>query len=284
MVTRFFSSVWFCILSITVISCGPSEITKELVIARVGEQNLFEKDLKDLFGEQALLSDLNVKVYVHNWIRNEVVLQSADKLLLEKEKDFSKAILAYKNSLLRYTLESKYVDDHIDTVVSKDQLRKYYHENSSNFELKENHVKIRVLKLDSGFKDMNQGRKLFNYIDSLGKYNFDQWAEKNDVMTLVQDSVWTRWESVKEIVPLKFYNDAYFLSNNQYKEIWKNGTLWLVKITDYQLKDTQSPFEMVETKIKSILINKRKMGLIKIMEKQLYDQALEKGEITINLN
>ena len=74
------------------------------------------------------------------------------------------------------------------------------------------------------------------------------------------------------------------MSNNNFKELWFEDEIWLIRIIDYKLKDNTSPLEMVENRIRSILINKRKVALIKRMEKELYQAAIQNGKIKMKLS
>jgi len=254
------------------------------MVVQIGESGLYRNDLIQLFGEEVKTSDLNVKMYVHNWIRNEVVLQHGAKQLLPIEKDFSQELKQYENSLLRYKIESKYIDENVDTLVSNEEMKEYYELNSFNFELKENYVKVRILKMKGGFSEVNKRKQMLSYTDSTGKEAYNSWVKKHELFSVIHDSSWAKWDHMKEIVPIKPYSDEYFLTNNNYRELWADGDLWVIKLIDFQLKDNKSPFEMVEPRIKSILINKRKMDLIKKMEKELYNQAVKNGEIKLYID
>lgn len=274
----------FLLLSLGAIACRDASIKDQgSPIAKVNGAVLGRADLEENFGSAYSLLDLNVKAYIHNWVRNQVVLQAAKSELSAVEKDFSKELLDYENSLLRYTFESKILDDKTDTLVSKKEIEEYYEHNSKNFELKENFVKARILKVDSTVKRTAEIKKLFNYKDSITRALFKEELSKSNLFYVNYDSTWVKWEYLKELIPLKPYSDEYFLSNTNYREFWQDKELWLIKITDYQLKDQISPLEMVESKIRSILINRRKMSLIKEVEEGLYQKAVEKGQIKLYL-
>jgi hypothetical protein len=272
----------FSFVLMTFSSCQESVEKKDsTVLAQIGSSTLYLEDLTVLFGKGLKTSDLNVKIFIHNWVRNEVVLQHGAEELLPDEKDFSKELKQYENSLLRYKIESKYLDDNIDTVVSRKEMEEYYNLNAANFELKENYVKVRVLKMKGDFSEVSKRKAMINYSDSVGKRLYSSWVNEHQLFSVTHDSSWVKWDHVKEIVPIKPYSDEYFLTNNSYRELWAEKDLWVIKITDFQLKDNKSPFEMVESRIKSILINKRKMYLIKEMEKEMYNKAIKNGEIKL---
>jgi hypothetical protein len=50
-------------------------------------------------------------------------------------------------------------------------------------------------------------------------------------------------------------------------------------ITDYQLSGTVSPLSFEREKIRSLIINKRKMDLLSKMRVDLYNDALKNNEI-----
>lgn len=281
MVTRFTSLM----IALFFLSCQATDgVTRDEVVAKVGNTSLHRSDLISLFGEAYSPSDLNVKVFVNNWVRNQVVVQHAETNLLPEQRDFSKELKEYEQSLLRYTIESKYVSERIDSFIQREEIKEYYDSNASNFELKENYVKVRVLKLPKNCKWKNLAKKKIQYSNQEEKVDYLEWVKDHDLFYVNNDTAWVKWEAVKELVPIKIYNDESFLSNNNFKEIWLEEGMWFLKIDAYQLKDNISPMEMVESRIRSILINKRKVALIKQMEKELYQQALKKGEIKTNLN
>ena len=260
------------------------EESRGKLIAKVDESELRESDLQTLFGSDYQIEDLNVKVYVNNWVANEVVVQAANAKLSEQEKDFSEQLNQYKQSLLRYTLESKYVAEHIDSNITQAEVQAYYDSNAVNFELKENHVKACLLKMPKDFKFSKKAREMINFKSEEEKLNYELWAKKNELTYFNLDTAWVKWEAVKELSPIKLYNDEHFLSNNNFKELWFEDEIWLIRIIDYKLKDNTSPLEMVENRIRSILINKRKVALIKRMEKELYQAAIQNGKIKMKLS
>lgn len=273
--------------SLLLISCSDSDnkgAGKDAVVAQVGESRLYKSDIEKSLGSDVKLHDLNVKIFTHNWVRNQVVLQKANNSLTEGEKDFSKELKDYRNTLLRYFYESKIVNASVDTVVSNNEVLEYYQQNSKNFELKENFVKVRAVRMSHSFKDIVKRKAMFNYSDSLGKVKYDNWVEENNLETVRYDSTWVRWESFKEQVPIKTLNDESFLAATNYREFWGAKDVWILKITGYRLKDNISPIELVTDKIKRILINQRKVTVVKNMEEEVYNEAVQNGDIKLFLN
>ena len=89
--------------------------------------------------------------------------------------------------------------------------------------------------------------------------------------------------SLKIVIPLVLQNDEQFLNNTRYKEVWQESDLWVMRLTNVKLIGAKTPLDLIVNKVKSILINKRKMDLIRRMEKEFYQEAVSHGEVKINI-
>ncbi len=82
-------------------------------------------------------------------------------------------------------------------------------------------------------------------------------------------------------IPIKTYNEEDFLKKNKHINVSDSTFTYLLKIENYQTKNTISPLSLEKNKIKHMIINKRKLLLIKNMETELYNDALKKNKIKI---
>jgi hypothetical protein len=72
-----------------------------------------------------------------------------------------------------------------------------------------------------------------------------------------------------------------FWKKNKHINVSDSTFTYLLKIENYQTKNTISPLSLEKNKIKHIIINKRKLLLIKNMENELYNDALQKNKIKL---
>ena len=278
------SKIAFFLLFVSFFSCNYFKKDKSNILAEVGDQVLLVEEVKDALGDNINLSDLNVKSFVNNWVREEVVLQNSERLLSPSEKDFSQELQLYKNSLIRFAYESKYIKEKIDTSVSQKQIDDYYKNNFSNFELKENIVKVRIVKTPIKFAQKEKCKKLVVYKSIEDQFVFEKWVKKNRLQFINYDSSWVSLEGIMAIVPIKANNAESILKKSDCVEIIDGDFVWILYFLDYTLKDNISPIEAVEGKIKSILVNKRKLTTIKEMEKLMYEKAVKEGDVKLYLN
>jgi len=92
-----------------------------------------------------------------------------------------------------------------------------------------------------------------------------------------------QFSDVLKNIPIKPYNEEDFLKKNKNINVSDSVFTYLLKIENYKTKNTLSPLSLEKNKIKHIIINKRKLMLIKQMENELYTNALKKNEIKIYL-
>jgi hypothetical protein len=124
-------------LLLACISCQRSNYDDDIVVATVYDKVLYQSDLQVVLYEGISRSDsiVRTKVFIDNWIRQQLLLQQANTSLTKSELNFSKQIENYRNSLIVYKYESQYVDKNLDTVVSDKEIANYIEKNSPEYEL-----------------------------------------------------------------------------------------------------------------------------------------------------
>ena len=81
------------------------------------------------------------------------------------------------------------------------------------------------------------------------------------------------------IVPIETYNKEECLRSSKYFETKDSVKYSLVTFTDFKIKDGSSPIEFEREKIKRIILNQRKIKLVQEMEKLVYEEAVNDGEV-----
>ena len=76
-------------------------------------------------------------------------------------------------------------------------------------------------------------------------------------------------------------NKIQFLRSYPYYETNDAGYLYFLKIDAYKISDNVSPLEFVREEIKNIILNKRKVELVRKLEDQVYENAVKQKEFEI---
>jgi len=259
---------------------------EETVLARVGDEYFYEAELKDLIPDGTSPKDsiILVRNFVNNWVKTTLMVQQAEKNLTGGQLNFDQQLRDYKNSLITFKYESEWIKQNLDTVVSEEEIKDYYNNHLSNFELKENIVKVFYIVLD---KDAEQNLNINSVIklpDSLMLDSLEVLCELYADLYYLDTANWVRFNKLQKYIPIETYNQELFLKENKFIRLNKAEEVYLVKFFDYKIKDDISPLELKYRNIRNIIINKRKTELIKKMRDDIYQNALEKKEFEIYYN
>jgi len=252
-----------------------TQSTNEPPIVKVYEDFLYPSDLKGMISSTLSTADSErvVKSFIDNWIRNKVLANKAQLNLTDEEKDVQKSIDEYRNSLLIYKYQMKLVNERIDTTVTENQLKEYYEKNKNNFELKKNLVQITFVKITESSQALVQIRNLFRSSRISDKEKLAALCVKYANNSFLDDEVWLDFNEILKELPIKNYDQEQFLRNNKFLEIKEGNYIYLINIKAYRIKNSISLMEFERDNIRSILLNDRKLKLLKEMELTLMKEA-----------
>lgn len=267
-------------------SCKPHMYDKsETVLAKAGEHYLYLSDLeynmpKNISGTDSIQL---INSMVNNWVRQELLLQYADRNLPDSLKDFSEQLKTYENSLLIYEYKKRYVEQRTDTVIELDELEKYYEEHLQEFQLKDNIVQFVFIKIPIQSEMVEQARELIENMNdtSMDRTMLRDFCEKNAVDFYLNDEHWISFTDLLKQVPLEVFNQEIYLKNNKFIEIKDHPYWYFIYLKNFKIKEDVSPFDFQKERIRSIILNKRKIQLLNSLEKNVYENAAENKHFEI---
>lgn len=257
--------------------------TDDIVLARVHDATLTIADIKGIVPAHVKGKDsiLLVKNYINNWAKQQVILNKAKQNLPEDKRTFQKQLEEYKNSLIIYTYEKEYVRQNLDTLVKEREIEDYYEKNKSNFELKENIIQVRYVKMPSNSAINSKVRQLYKSETETDKEALTEICEKYATNYFMDDELWLYFNDVLKEIPIKTYNHESFLRNNRFIEQQDSLYTYFINIKGFKIKDGESPLSFERENIRKIIINKRKLSLIEKLHQNLYDDAQNNNAIEI---
>jgi len=262
-------------------ACHSSD--KGTPLARVGDEVLYEKDLEGLLPDNISPQDSLVWVrnYVNSWINTKLIINKAKENLKPEQLNFKSQLEKYKNSLITYAYQTEVIKQNLDTAVSNEEIENYYLKHKNDFVLLKNIVRVMYVVINNDKKLSEQFSEYFHLPDSVMldslEYNSRMFAQDYFLDT----TQWIPFDELLKNIPLEVYNKKLFLENNKFVKIKDKQHVFYVKFVDFKIKDDLSPLALEKENIRMILINKRKMELIREMREKLYRNALNKNEIEI---
>jgi hypothetical protein len=255
----------------------PFKKSDEAVLARVHNKYLYASAIEDLFSENQVSSQDSISIvsnYINQWIRQQLMLHHAENNLLPAQKDFSRQLEDYRTSLTIFEYESSYIRQNLDTVVSVREIQEYYDLNRGNFELKQNIVKVNYVQLESDPRELSRLRRLWNSRDDESRKALERHCIQNGLKFSLFDDSWVYFNDLLNELPIKTYNQENFLQYNRNIEARDSLYVYLIEFADFRVKESVAPLSMHETDIRKIIINKRKLDLLKHLQQDVFDKAL----------
>lgn len=256
------------------------------LLAVVYDDYLYRGDLDGLIpaGLSATDSIEITKQYIDNWIRQQVLLNHAEGNLEDDQKDFSKQLETYKNSLIVYAYESELIRQKLDTVVSEAEIQEFFNANLSNFQLHENIVRVSYVKIPDKDKTgpiAKKARQLLLSKDADAQIDLMELCDKSMFTCRPVDENWIPLGDLIEELSLKITDQEEFLQNKSFLEKSDSLYTYLIRIVDYKTRENTAPLSIVKDKVKNLILNRRKSALIKRMQDEIFDQAMKSKKIEI---
>jgi len=264
-------------------ACQQQAEDKEIV-AKAYDYNLYLDELKDVLPDNVHGQDsiIYAQTYINQWLFKKVELYHAEMNIKNENIDFERQIEDYRNSLLIYEYQKRLVQQKLDTVVSDGEIQEYYKNHKTDFTLKRNIVQVSFLKIPiEDKKNIAQVKKLLRSYKEEDMPKLKDIAEHIAVNYLLDDDMWIFFDDLTKEIPIKTYNQVSFLRNNRVVVEQDSLYSFLLRINDFKIADSTSPIEFEYDRIRSIIINIRKLDLIQRMEKELFLQAQEEGKVII---
>ena len=205
-----------------------------IVVAECYGNKLYQEDLEGVVPADANKIDsvTMVNAFINSWIHRQLLIHQAEINLTEDQRDFSKQMQDYYNSLLIYAYETKMIEQYIDTLVSEDEIADYYEEHKANFQLRSTMVKVAYVILDeesAGLKDFQQ---FMSDPDTLMLPELDDLAQQFAVSSFLDVDNWVRLDDLLQTVPMEIYNAESFLKKNRFVSFEKDNLIYLVRIEE----------------------------------------------------
>ena len=264
-------------------SCSVKQQKPQEAIARVYDNYLYSPDVKDIVpagitGEDSIKL---VNKFINNWIREKLIVYKAEQNLTDDQKDVGKQLEEYRNSLITYSYEKELVKQKLDTSVVDEEIEKYYNENKSNFELKDNIIKVLYVRVSKDAPDILKLKKWYKSEDEKDRIALEGYCHKYAENFYLTDDTWLLFDDILKEVPIETYNKELFLKNNRFVEMEDSAHLYLLNIKGFKIKNTLSPLSFEKENIRKIIINKRKLELINKMKEDVYQAAIKNNDFEL---
>lgn len=255
-------------------SCETFTADEGLVIAKAYDKVLYFEDIKNDMPKNVSPEDSlsYLKTITNDWVKRNVLLRKAEQNLSNEEKNVRKMVEDYKSSLLIFRYQNNYIKRHLDTVVTLEHLEEYYSKHESEFKLEENVVLPIYVKIPKNAKDRWAIRSIYKLEDDDNVAKTENMVLKNGGEYYNEDN-WESFEGLVNDINYKLpYKAEDFLKYHKTIESSDSLYVYYVALKDYKLIGDTPPVTFIANKLKNIVINKRRIKLIKSLENKVYSE------------
>ncbi len=253
-------------------------------VARVNTVYLYQDELSGIVTGNTSKEDSSARVtaYINSWIRKQLLINEASKIININEAEVERKILDYRYSLIGYEFQNYYIKQHLNDSITPQEIETYYKDHLDNFILKQNIVRGTFIKVPSGAPRTNRIKGLIFSQKEKDMEELKSYCLSFSAAYHLYDSSWMTFDKLVVNSPLaEIPNKIQFLKSYSYYETTDNVFLYFLKIENYKISDNVSPLEFVEEDIKNIILNKRKVELARKLEEDVYDNAAKRKEFEV---
>ena len=229
---------------------------------------------------------------VSDWLQRQTLTHLALTELPVEERDFDRAVTRYRESLLIHAYEDRYLRDHLDTVLTADELQAFLDEQPDLFRLSEALYRARwvVFPDDTRFprdiRDLSKqlASKDAETLSALGSRCLDAGMSHD-----LNAERWWTWSELGAFLPLNPRLASRQQASRRVSKIeWKADTAAgrpfdqraLLLITERLAPGDVNPVERVSDRISELLLHRRRNRTLADMRQQAVQAAWAEAALT----
>lgn len=257
---------------------------KPEAVARVNDSYLYKESLQELVpaGTSKEDSIAIVKSYINRWASQKLLYDAAEiNLSEEKQEEYMELVRQYQIDLYTKAYIEELVKQRVDTAITNKEIKEYYNQNKENFRTTGMLVQLKYIHLAADNprfpvvkqRFLNGGKKDIKALSDMS-IQFKSFA--------FNDTTWVELNQVYRKLPFITPDNAgkYIGSGMSYQYPDSTG-VYLVKVVKVLDKNQVAPYEYIKPTLEQLIINNRKLELIKKFEKEITDDAIKNNKYEI---
>ncbi|MCR5863179.1 peptidyl-prolyl cis-trans isomerase [Flavobacterium sp. J372] len=271
------NGILFALLALC-ISCGDKERPKTDAVARVNDSYLFPDELTGLVPAGTAKADsiAIIKNYIDRWASQRLLYDAAEiNLGKERQEEYNQLIEQYRTDLYTRGYLEEIVKQSADTVITNEEVAAYYKANKENFRTTGMLVKLRYLYVAKDHPRLGLVRSRFL------SGNKKDLKALNDMSIQFKsfafnDTTWVDINQVYQKLPfITPENRGKYVSGSMSYQYPDSTGVYMVKVRSVLDKGQIAPYEFIAPTLRQLIINNRKLELIKKFEKEITDDAIK---------
>ena len=255
---------------------------KDRIVCEVFNQKLYESVVI-----QNIPSGLNpedslemFQTYVTSWLKEQILLHEANKVLSISEKSFDDKIRKYREHLLIEAYFNKMTQDSLKFLVSDHELKHFIGEYKESEPIQKNVVRVNYVKLSKNSKVGNSIKEIL--FDDVKRIH-----EKNKLVTLCSDSLeyflddnqWILLDYLENDFPFSINIKDQLLRDHKKMDVSDDYYRYIIVFLDFKTQYTSHESDEEQNSLRNLLIQQKKVNYINKLKESLYKKAIQEDKI-----
>ena len=253
------------------------------VVAKVGSHRLYASELASYIPDSASPEDSTrlALQYINTWASDQLFTDVAERELSKSEKNVDSELEDYRHSLLKYRYEQKYVNQRLDTAITKAQIEKYYDDHAENFKLSLPIAKAVYMNISADSPNLEIIKKKMRSDKPEARIEADSIAFSSAFRYTDFGDRWVDLVKLSREVGTD-YGTLLSQVRDGYAELPDgNGNLNIVYFFSLMRAGQTGPVEYFEEQIRDIILSTRKQALLSRLERDLIENARNQENFVI---
>ncbi len=256
------------------------------LLAEVHNKKLFYGDIENMM--QTGLSEADslawLNAIIEKWVKESLFLYEAERNL-PPDINIDELVKDYRATLILNQYEKNYVEMKLDSTISEAELNEYYENNKDQYQLQTPIVRVHYLKIKRNlpghlikkiekFWSETDKKKSFNELLSIA----DRYGED----FLLNKENWYTLSDISGRLPAGSINDQIIRYSKDFS--FTDGDFKYF-VTFFELKSRQdvAPLSYIKDQATRVILNKRKLELIRSRKEELYQTETQNNNVKIFL-
>ena len=249
-------------------------------LAGVGNDFLYKEDVAALYvtALPSIDSTEFVKNYIRQWLEDVLFYRMAERNVAAAG-EVDRMVENYRRALLLNIYQERLVEQQLKQTLSEEDVAAFYNINAELFKLEEAQLQGLFLKLPLSAPRLQSVRKWLTKMSPEDIENIEKYNITNAVTYDYFVDSWRPLSAIAAKMPLTAEVLLKSLDKDTFVEVADTAYIYMLSTVARLDKGEQTPLELASDEISSLLINSKKANFVKKVKSDLYDKALENGEI-----
>ena len=222
-----------------------------------------------------------VNNFINRWATQQLLIDQAYiNLSLAEQEAFDKLVEQYKVDLYTEKYKNTIVSQQLDSAITPLEYQEYYQENQETFRLNDALLQVRFIHLPQGFSNLEEVEERFKRFDSVDRGQLQDLSLKFKAYSF-NDSIWVKKEALLKQLPVLNTAADEVLKKSNFTSLQDSLGVYLIRIEGALQRNELAPMEYVMPTIEQIILNRRKLDLIKLLEKDITKDAIKNEKFEV---